>query len=431
MRATLFIIAAATMTTAGYAAETAQPDNQTATQTTGTEVVFVNPFTRTVAEVTTVSSETEQPTKPAKKTIQITPTGRILMDGAAYLGGNGDITDGSTDSKFVDGVAIPDLRLGVKASYGKWKAKIDVGFAYGAVGLKDTYLEYDFNENNLLRGGYFVPQFGLNSETSSSMKPSYEEPTSNEFFNANPRLLGLMYEYDKGQFFAGTTVFAEAAAMSTHAVAMGKQGWGAQTRLVWRPRFSDGDVLQIGASFNYSSPNADNHTGFNYTANFPTRVSSVPLLQANIDNARGLFKMTPELLFVKGNCALEAQYYYMNVARRNGLKNYVAQGAYGMFRTLLIGSHYTYTHADAGIATPAPKSLEMVLGYNYTNANDTSAGIFGGISQDASCTFNYYINSWMIARLRYSYTTVRDRVVADLLPTRHVNTIEARLQIIF
>ena len=98
----------------------------------------------------------------------VKPTGRILMDGAVYMGGNGNIQE-DEDTRFVDGVAIPDLRLGVKASYGKWKAKVDVGFGYGKVGLKDTYLEYDFNPSNLLRVGYFVPQWGLNSETSSSM----------------------------------------------------------------------------------------------------------------------------------------------------------------------------------------------------------------------------------------------------------------------
>lgn len=360
----------------------------------------------------------------------VKPTGRILMDGAVYMGGNGNIQE-DEDTRFVDGVAIPDLRLGVKASYGKWKAKVDVGFGYGKVGLKDTYLEYDFNPSNLLRVGYFVPQWGLNSETSSSMKQTYEEPTSNEFFYANPRLLAAMWVYDKDRFFAGTSIFAEANAMTQNATAMGKQAWGAQTRLVWRPRHSDGDVFQIGSSFNYSTPTADDHSAFDYTANFPSRVSKVPVLSAGIDHARGLFKMTPELLFIKSNFALEAQYYYMNVARNDGFSNYTAQGAYGMVRTLLIGSQYTYSHADAGVATPAKGSLEFVLGYNYTNASDSKAGIMGGIMNDINCTFNYYINSWMLARLRYSYSTVRHRDVENLLPKRHVNILEARLQIIF
>lgn len=417
MKTALLIFAASLSTFALYAEDATEKDENNMTK-----FVVENPF-----ESDNAGSQSNKPEEP---TIKITPTGRILMDGAVYMGANSKISD-NEDTKFVNGVAIPDLRLGVKASYGKWKAKVDVGFGYGKVGLKDTYLEYDINQNNLIRGGYFVPQWGLNSETSSSMKPSYEEPTSNEFFYANPRLLALMWIYDKGQFFAGTTIFAEAAAMSNNATTMGKQAWGAQTRLVWRPKCADGDIIQIGASFNYSSPTADDHTGFNYSANFPSRVSKVTNLSANIDHARGLFKMTPELLLVKGNFALESQYYYMNVSRKDGYKHYVAQGAYGMLRTLLIGSRYTYNHSDAGVATPAKGSLEMVLGYNYTNASDSSAGIHGGITNDASCTFNYYINSWMIARLRYSYTTVRDRYVENLLPKRHVNIIEARLQIIF
>ena len=380
-----------------------------------------------VAALLCAASAMAQDSEP-KFTIK--PTGRILMDGAVYLGGNDDI-EGTGDKKFVDGVAIPDLRLGVKAGYGKWKAKVDVGFGYGKVGLKDTYIEYDFNESNLIRGGYFVPQFGLNSETSSSMKPSYEEPTSNEFFYANPRLLALMHIYDKGQFFAGTTVFAEAAAMTKNATEMGKQAWGAQTRLVWRPMHSDGDAFQIGCSFNYSSPTGGDHNEFAYSANFPSRVSKVTNVSATIDHAKGLFKMTPEVLFMRGNIALEAQYYYMNVARKDGFRNYTAQGAYGMFRALLLGSRYRYSHADCGMATPDPRSLEVVLGYNYTNASDASAGIYGGITNDANCTINYYINKYMIARLRYSYTNVRDRRVGDLTAKRHVNLIEARLQIIF
>lgn len=360
----------------------------------------------------------------------IKPTGRILMDGAVYMGGNDGAADAG-DQRFVDGVAIPDIRLGAKVSYGKWRAKIDVGFAYGKVGLKDCYFEYDINDANFLRGGYFVPQWGLNSETSSSMKPSYEEPSANEFFYANPRVLAMMWEYDKGEFLTGTSVFAEAAALTNHANTMKRQGWGVSTRLVWRPRHADGNVVQTGLSLNYSSPTAEDHTAFQLTANFPTRVSQVTNLSATVDHARGLFKLSPEFLLIKKRLAFEAQYYYLNVMRRDGYTNYSAQGVYGMLRTLLIGRQYAYNHADGGVATPSAHSLELVAGYNYTNASCGKAGVWGGITNDANLTLNYYINSWMIARLRYSYTTVHDRRVENLLPSRHVNTLEARLQIIF
>lgn len=58
--------------------------------------------------------------------LQIRPTGRILMDGGLFH---------SDNKNFVDGVAIPDARIGVKTTYGKYKAKVDIGYAYGKVSL--------------------------------------------------------------------------------------------------------------------------------------------------------------------------------------------------------------------------------------------------------------------------------------------------------
>ena len=92
--------------------------------------------------------------------LTITPAGRILMDGAVYTPGGDGLNAG---------VALPDIRFGGKMSYGNWAAKIDVGYGFGKLSMKDIYLQYKFNGSNLLRGGYFVHQFGLNAATSSSM----------------------------------------------------------------------------------------------------------------------------------------------------------------------------------------------------------------------------------------------------------------------
>ena len=107
----------------------------------------------------------------------------------------------------------------------------------------------------------------------------------------------------------------------------------------------------------------------------------------------------------------------MNVARKDGFRNYTAQGAYGMIRTLLIGSQYTYSHADAGVAT-RPKAHLNSCWATTTQTRLIQGRNQGGIMNDINCTFNYYINSWMLARLRYSYSTVRNRDVGNLLPKR-------------
>lgn len=173
----------------------------------------------------------------------------------------------------------------------------------------------------------------------------------------------------------------------------------------------------------YSSPGY-----FDFNAGFPTRVCKTTMLKGDVTNARSVFKLSPEILLAKGRFAVEGQYYYMNVARKDNLENYKASGAYGLLRGVLIGGDYGYSHADAGLATPGPKSLEVVLGYNYTDASCRKSGIMGGITNDASVTLNYYFNKYILGRLRYSYTNVKNGVAH---PDRHVNTIQARIQVIF
>lgn len=361
---------------------------------------------------------------------KFSPSGRILADGALYM------PDGDG---FADGVAIPDVRIGAKVSYGKWSGKIDIGYGFGKLSMKDVFIQYTFNDFNYLKAGYFVHQFGLNAATSSSMKPSMEVSSCDTYFNATGRNLGIQYVYDRNQFFAGASVMA-GTSISTPASDYGKVSVGATTRLVWRPYHDVGQVVQFGMSGWYQSAMHKKLTDeegnpyvspgfFDFSCQFPTRVSKVNMLGANVDNARGLVKLSPELLLSKDRVALEGQYYYMNVSRKDGLPSYKAQGAYGLLRTLIVGdSQYGYSHGDAGLATPGAKTLECVLGYSYTNGRDKSAGIFGGISNDYSVTFNYYVNKYVTCRLRYSYTNVWG---SDVMHRRHENIIQARVMFKF
>lgn len=364
-----------------------------------------------------------------KPKFKFSPGGRILMDGAVFT----PKSDG-----FRDGVAIPDVRIGGTVEYGNWTAKVDIGYAFQTLGVKDVFLQYKFNPNNLLRAGYFTQQFGLQSATSSSMKPMFETPLTDSYMNATIRNLGVMYEYDKGQFLAtASAIFGNQ--FTLHENQIGRISLGAVSRLVWRPYHEAGKVAQVGISGWYQSSMSDktkNDDGqlehptrfFDFTCNYPTRVCNIPVMSSDIDHARGVVKVTPELLLSAGPAALESQYYYMNVNRKD-LPSYKAQGAYGYLRFLLLGDkNYSYSSADGGLATPNPKTLELVAGYDYTNANTSKAGIKGGISNDISVTMNYYINKYMLARLRWSYTNVHDSYT---VPTNHVNIIEARVQFKF
>lgn len=356
--------------------------------------------------------------------LTVRPTGRILLDGALYSGNTHDLFD--------PGVAITDARAGVAASYGKWGAKVDIGYAYGKVSLKDIYLEYNFNDRNLLRGGNFIHQYGLQSATSSSMKVTMEEPTSNEVFN-DPRLLGVMYEHSADKWLATASLHVEAKSSLLHANKMQKQGYGALSRVIARPIHDDGKTVQFGISGGFATPQYSddrdlNHHIFELGGNFPTRVDNVKALNATVTNAMNMFKFTPELLLSYNRVALEAQYFFNRYNRRADRHAFTGQGAYVTLRGLLVGNKYGYNMLDGGLATPSPKNLELVLSYNYTTLTDPKAGIFGGRLNDVSATVNYYINKYMIFRFRYAYTHRWD---SNIGPKVDLSSFQARLQVIF
>ncbi|MDE7496760.1 MAG: OprO/OprP family phosphate-selective porin, partial [Muribaculaceae bacterium] len=264
----------------------------------------------------------------------IKPAGRILMDGALYASPDKNL--------FKDGVAIPDARLGASMQYGKWKAKIDVGFAYNKVGLKDLFIEYDFNPANLIRVGSFTHQYGLQSSTSSSMKPTMAEPVANAVFN-DARQIGVMYERSDDKYLGTISAHVEPSATTVilTPTQYTQEGYGFRTRQVWRPFHKDGLNFQVGVSGAFGTPQRtgdddENHNTFQFKSNYPTSVSQVTAIDANVDHAMNLWKFTPELLISYKRVALESQYYFQQVNRRDNLHHWNGQGAYVTCRV------YTY-----------------------------------------------------------------------------------------
>ena len=367
------------------------------------------------------------PAEPAQKvatveTLKVTPTGTILLDGGLF----------SSDNKeFVNGATMPDIRLGAKASFGSLNGKVDIGFAYGIVSLKDIFVEKVFSPTSLIRLGYFVHQYGLQSATSSVEKITMEEPGSNTVF-FNDRLIGAMYIHNKNDFFGAASVHVENAAITNNSTVLGKTGYGAMTRLIYRPLRTEGSIFHVGLSGGYETPRYNtkpelSHSSFTLSTNFPSRVSKVKAVEAKITDAKYLVKFTPELLFAYGRIGFETQYFYLS-ANRNDLPKYTASGAYGIVRAILKGGNYKYNSNDSGIATPAPGSLEMTLGYNYTDMSDDKSNILGGRLKDLAVCLNYYINKYMVCRIRYTNASVTDRTGVE---NQNLNAIQARLQMRF
>lgn len=322
----------------------------------------------------------------------VKPSGRILMD-AAFL----NSTNKAVDEQCVDGVNVPDIRIGMKVSYGKWEGKADIGYARGSVSPKDIFIQYNFNKENFLRGGYFVHQFGYQSATSSSFKVSMEEPETHSAFGVGGRLVGLMYEHSDDKFMGTGSVYTDAQSFKKQTNQTGYQGTGFLTRLVYHPLIEKGNLFHVGIGLNYELA-AENRSNMEFKAPYPVRVAGTNAIGAKITDAKNDFKFSGEVMAAKGHVGIEGQYIFMNVDRKGDAKSYNAWGAYGNLRFLL-NNEYEYVKNDAGIATPAPKSWELVAAYNYTDMNDAKAGFHGGKLSDWALTMNYYINKYMIWRV--------------------------------
>lgn len=322
----------------------------------------------------------------------VKPSGRILMD-AAFLSSSNK----AVDEQCVDGVNVPDVRIGMKVSYGKWEGKADIGYARGSVSPKDIFIQYNFNKENFLRGGYFVHQFGYQSATSSSFKVSMEEPETHSAFGVGGRLVGLMYEHSDNKFMGTGSVYTDAQSFKKQTNQTGYQGTGLLTRLVYHPLIEKGNLFHVGIGLNYELA-AENRSNMEFKAPYPVRVAGINAIGAKITDAKSDFKFSGELMAAKGHVGIEGQYIFMNVDRKGDAKSYNAWGAYGNLRFLL-NNEYEYVKNDAGIATPAPKSWELVAAYNYTDMNDAKAGFHGGKLSDWALTMNYYINKYMIWRV--------------------------------
>ena len=322
----------------------------------------------------------------------VKPSGRILMD-AAFL----NSSNKTVDEQCVDGVNVPDIRIGMKVSYGKWEGKADIGYARGSVSPKDIFIQYNFNKQNFLRGGYFVHQCGYQSATSSSFKVSMEEPETHSAFGVGGRLVGLMYEHSDDKFMGTGSVYTDAQSFKKQTNQTGYQGTGFLTRLVYHPLIEKGNLFHVGIGLNYELA-AENRSNMEFKAPYPVRVAGINAIGAKITDAKSDFKFSGELMAAKGHVGIEGQYIFMNVDRKGDAKSYNAWGAYGNLRFLL-NNEYEYVKNDAGIATPAPKSWELVAAYNYTDMNDAKAGFHGGKLSDWALTMNYYINKYMIWRV--------------------------------
>lgn len=353
--------------------------------------------------------------------IEIKLSGRIIVDVGFFKSDN-------YEDMFNDGISIQDSRIGFKSKYGKWKGVFEVGYALSNVNPKDIYIEYDFDDNNVVKVGHFYHQFGWQS-VSSSMDRFLDEESMTKRIFYNSRQIGGMFIHKKDNFYGTFSVFAEKEAMKISADQLGKEGYGIMSRMVYSPLQDDGKIFQIGISGavetpQYNTDSEKNHQSFSLKSYFPEKISKVEAHKADIDKAKMLYKFTPEIVAAWGRIGFVSQYYSLNILRENNFENYKADGGYILLRGLLGEENtYQYSHEDAGLKKPKAGSKELTMGYSHINMSDYKSGIIGGSSDNFWVGFNYYLNKYMIWNSKLSMTQIRD---SELIKDTNLKLIETR-----
>lgn len=376
----------------------------------------------------------------AEDKLAVSAIGRLHLDASIPCSKESTVGAG-----FVPGVGVTEVRAGAKATYGDWMSRIEIGYSYGKIGLKDVYTQRSLT-NSYLRFGYFIPQFGIRGAGSASYKPSMQPLSSELFFRTLTRKVGVGYTYYDNECFVSGAAFAGGRSMTLNSTEQGKESFGFSARSVFHllpERGERNNIWHAGVSAFYETAS---HTaspgdggeeivspGFrNYSVNYPLSVCKVPMLKANVSDAKGDFKISPELVVGIGGVAFESQYFYMNVPRTDGRKAYQADGGSAMLRVLCPTTNgdntYRYNTKEGALANPIPGSVEMVLGWDRVNANLGDSGIKGGKSSEYFIAGNWYINPYTVLRLKANVSSVEDSPVSNSKPVFGVQT---RLQFVF
>lgn len=368
----------------------------------------------------------------AQEELKIKVTGRALFDAATYS--QNDASE-AQDGELNEGVAVRDMRIGVKATYGKWYMRGDVSLNNNSVSLKDTYVQYSFKPNNFLRAGHYTVPFGLSSAYSSAKKEYMDEPEANIYQPG--RRVGLMHTiYNKPLWFQ-YGLFADNSAISKSTDVSGPQGYSYAGRFVWRPVMNDVGGFHVGFSGMHvkAESNSGSHAHVAYSKKYLTVVDKTTATSIDITDARWENKFTAEFQGIYRNFQLSSQYYWSHISRDGGT-SYNTDGFYVSARGIIVNpGNYTYDYAGSGVNNPDNKNLELALGYGYLDLKDGEAlrnSYIAGMAKagrmsDFTVGLSLFWNKYITFRVNYHYIQTHNFG----LDTKKVNVLQARVQYIF
>ncbi len=347
------------------------------------------------------------------KSYSIWMDNRVQFDGAFF---SNDVYN-----PIGNGASIRRARFGIKAIFWtNWYGEIDLDFAGSAVELKDAYVKYTVDADNFsIKAGHFKEGFGMETTTTSRYLTFIERALSSKLDPS--RHLGVQVNHwtDKYNLIGGlhfnTIGDLEEVTFSQDANKdFGvDEGYSFTGRAVFRPIFDDEKVLHLGVAGSYRTPKTTEEVIGAYR--FSTRSISTINRRKYID--------TDDILNVDHNTMLglelagaykgfmfQSEYKTVDVNREGDLATMNINGYYVQAGYLLFGGKYNYNSADAEFTRIERGKdygdLEIALKYDFVDANDAKAEIYGGSAEAYTVGLNYHFNPNVKFMVNYVYNNL-------------------------
>lgn len=335
---------------------------------------------------------------------------RVYFDGAVF--------SNKALNPIGNGVTIRRARFAIKAvMWNNWYGEVDVDFAGSALELKDAYLKYTFDSGNFnIKAGHFRESFGMETLTTSRYLMFMERSYSSKLDPSRHLGVQLHYANDRylltGGVHFNTVGELEEVTFSQDANKdLGKdEGYSFTGRAAYRPILDDEKVLHLGVAASYRTPKTTAEVPDSYR--FSTRSNTSINRKKYIDtddilNVDNMNLLGLELAGSYKGWMFQGEYRNVNINRMGALSSINLNGFYMQSGYLLFGGKYNYNAADGEYTriTRGKKygDLEVALRYDYVDANDMDAGIYGGSAEGYTVGLNYHVNPNVKFMLNYSY----------------------------
>ena len=325
-----------------------------------------------------------------------------------------------------NGVNIRRARFAVKARVFKhWGGEIDLDFAGSAIEMKDMYIQYFFMNGDKdwghLKVGQFKEGFSMETTTTSRYLTFMERSLMSKF--SPSRHLGIAYtQWGKKWLFTGGVFFNTQGEFEEVEFSQDKnkkagidEGYSLTGRMVFTPIHDDEKVLHIGGAYSYRTPltSTEVYKSYRYSTRSLTSINRKKYLDTddvvNVDN-ENLFNV--ELAGSFRNFVFQSEYTSSNLSgtdlnNTEGASKAHFEGAYAQVGWLIFGGKYNYNMKE-GEFTQVTRGkdwgdLELAFRFDYLDANDFDAKIYGGSANAYTMGLNYYVNNNVKFMLNYSY----------------------------